>query len=191
MEQHNVAIFIEAKTKRLTVEAKVEGISMEPMSAELDKMASMIIQVYKCIRDYREGYYPGFAFSESRQIYPMVVTLEDWFLIGPRVKTELETKTYERMKAEGIPPEWLTKFPYTVCSIQDFEQAVQVMDEIGIDRVMRGKAFDSAKQEWDMGAYLKDSFKQEIASTRFLFESEYNLLVPDTLSRQKSPSQSR
>ena len=58
-------------------EAKVEIVQGDVLPIELDKLAAMIVQVYKSISDYRDGKYPNYAFDPQRKIYPMVVTLED------------------------------------------------------------------------------------------------------------------
>ena len=48
----------------------------------------MIVQVYRSISDYLDGKYPNYAFDPQRKMYPMVVTLEDWFLMGPKLLNE-------------------------------------------------------------------------------------------------------
>ncbi len=173
LEQMNAALFIECKTKRMAHEAKVQLGHHDSLASELDKMAAMIVQVYKAIKDYREGHYPNHEFDPNRIIYPMVVTLEDWFLMGSTVFKELDEEVRNRMEKESIPLGFLTEMPFTVCSINEFEQAVQVMDYAGIASIMGGKVVGETR-DWTLSAYLRDKCQEFAGCTRFLFEEEYN-----------------
>jgi hypothetical protein len=135
----------------------------------------MIVQVYKSISDYRDGKYPNYAFDPQRKIYPMVVTLEDWFLMGPELVNEVKDNVLRRMEKEEIPLEYLKDMPFSVCSTHEFEQAVQVMDQAGIHTVMQSKADDS-RQQWTLSAFLKDGFTEYVRNTRFLFQEEFDVI---------------
>lgn len=175
MDQAGAALFIEAKTKRMRFDAKVEITQENILRIELDKLASMIVQVYKSIRDYREGKYPDYAFDPQRKIFPMVVTLENWFLMGPRLLNELKDDVSRRMKNENLPLEFLQDMPFSVCSTHEFEQAVQVMDLAGILTVMQGKVDDS-REQWTLAAFLRDGFQEHARHTRFLFQNEFDTI---------------
>lgn len=183
LDQRDAAIFLEAKTKRLALDARVEAASGGPLSSELAKLATMVVQVYKSIRDYRENLYPALKYNGSKQLYPLVVTLEDWFLMGPLIKNELDSHVMTRMRAENIPESWLTEMPYTVCSIDEFETAIQFICAAGIESVLRGKAFDPERQQWTLGAYLRDLNKSRTTATRFLFDAEYERLGVTSISK--------
>jgi hypothetical protein len=180
VDQGNAALFVEAKTKRLRFEARVEIVQQDILSKELDKLAAMIVQVYKSIRDYRDGKYPNYAFDPQRKIYPMVVTLEDWFLMGPKMVNEVKGDVSRRMEKEEIPLEYLKDMPFSVCSTHEFEQAVQVMDQVGIVTVMQGKVVDS-RQEWTLSAFLRDGFREYARNSRFLFQKEFDAIGVKTI----------
>jgi len=76
------AIFVECKTKRLKLEAKVEIRSSEALEDELDKLATFITQVYKTILDCQKGYYRTFTLSSGLSVFPVVLTLEEWYALG-------------------------------------------------------------------------------------------------------------
>lgn len=175
LDQEGAALFIEAKTKRLRFEAKVEIVQEDVLPIELDKLAAMIVQVYKSIRDYRDGRYPNYAFDPQRKIYPMIITLEDWFLMGPKLVNEVKDDVSRRMEKEGIPLAYLKDMPFSVCSTHEFEQAVQVMDHAGILTVMQGKVDDS-RQQWTLAAFLRDGFQRLAKDTRFLFQEEFDAI---------------
>ena len=180
VDQGNAALFVEAKTKRLRFEARVEMVQQDILSIELDKLAAMIVQVYKSIRDYRNGKYPNYPFDPHRKIYPMVVTLEDWFLMGPKMVNEVKDDVSRRMGREEIPLEYLKDMPFSVCSIHEFEQAVQVMDQVGILTVLQSKVDDS-RQEWTLSAFLRDGFRKYARNSRFLFQKEFDAIGIKTI----------
>ena len=180
VDQEGAALFVEAKTKRMAYEAKVEIVQQDRLPIELDKLAAMVVQVYKSIRDYRDGRYPNYAFDPKRKIYPIVVTLEDWFLMGPKLLNELKDDVSRRIQKEGLPLELLNDMPFSVCSIHEFEQAVQVMDHVGILTVMQGKVDDS-RQRWTFSAFLSDGFQKFAKDTRFLFQKEFDEIGVKTI----------
>ena len=180
-DQDEAALFIEAKTKRMAMEARVEIISQAALSVELGKMAEIIVQVYRSIRDYREGHYPGYPFKKERQIFPIIVTLEDWLLMGTRLLSELDSKVKAGLVSEGIPAAFLDEMPYTVCSAQEFENAIQVMEAASIRTVLGGKVFDPAKREWVLDAYLRSDFRELSGKAKFLFPQEYEALDIEAL----------
>lgn len=175
VDQDNAALFIEAKTKRMVMEARVEIVDPAVLSSELTKMADMIVQVYKSIKDYRDNLYPTYRFKNDRTIFPLIVTLEDWFLFGERLLSELAGKVLEAFRAEHVPEEWLREMPYTVCSVHELERAIQVMDSRGIKAVMEGKTCPE-KREWAIEPYLQNDYKAEMRATRFLFPEEFDRL---------------
>lgn len=173
VEQDGAAIFVEAKTKRLAHQAKVEIIEEDILPIELDKLAAMIVQAYKSIRDYKASHYPHFPFDPSRTIYPIIVTLEDWFLMGPKLVSTVRTDVTRRLEKEGIPVEVLEEMPFSVCAIHEFEQAIQIMDRAGICTVMQGKV-ERSRQEWTLAAFLRDRFHEHETHARFIFEKEFD-----------------
>jgi hypothetical protein len=184
VEQDDSAMFIEAKTKRMVMEARVEIITQATLLAELGKMAEIIVQVYRSIREYREGRYPNYPFKAERQIFPVIVTLEDWFLMGPKLLGELDSKIKASLVNQGMPESWIIEMPYTVCSAHELEDAVQIIDRAGIRNVLGNKVFDTAKREWALDPYLRDNFRDLSDQSKFLFEEEYDALDVEALTKQ-------
>lgn len=181
VEQDDAILFIEVKTKRLVVLAKIEIDSEDALKNELRKMADFVIQVYKAIKDYRADQYPTFRFKHGRRIFPLIVTLEDWFLIGPKLLSGLSAMVEQGFNEAELPLEWLKEMPYSICSIQEFEEAIQVMQVVGIKEFMEKKLFDDGKREWAFGVFLRSEFPEAAKSVRFLFPDDFKGLgVPST-----------
>jgi hypothetical protein len=179
VSEDEVALFIEAKTKRLVAEAKSEILIPQALSGELNKMAGIILQVYKSITDYLEGLYPSSRYKKGWQVFPLIVTLEDWFLMGPKLIGELDKLVIEGLKQQGLPVNMLSDMPYTLCSVYELEQAAQVMNLSGIQAVIGGKTADLRKREYVLDAYLQAEFKEELSHVKFLFPDEYSKFWDD------------
>lgn len=180
VEQESAVLFVEAKAKRLAYEAKVEIAQEDALAIELDKLAAMIVQVYKTIADYRANRYPSNTYEMHRKIYPLVVTLEDWFLMGPNLVRKVKEEVSNRMTSDGLPLAFLEEMPFSVCSAHEFEQAVQVMDQVGIINVMQDKV-DPSKNEWTLSAFIRDAFQSQAKAARFLFQTEFDTLGVKTI----------
>ena len=174
VSEGDAALFIEAKTKRLVVGAKSEILSSQALSAELAKMACSIVQVYKAIVDYQKGLYPAGRYRKGWRIYPVVVTLEDWFLMGPKVLGELNKLVLRELEMANLSADMLNNIPYTLCSSYELEQAVQVMNHAGITKVMGGKVTDPSKREYALDAYIRSDFDRELHLLRCLYSAEYD-----------------
>lgn len=130
-------LFIECKTKRLTLPSKTSlNIDIEKgMQADLDSMASAILQLYKTFIEFKNGKYPSLQYDDKKNFYPVVVTLEEWFLpINPMLVQILHEKVSEKIKLEGIDMQILDQHPYYVSSADHFENHIQIIQEQGITR---------------------------------------------------------
>ena len=57
--------------------------------------AGAVVQTYRTIRDYRANHYPQLPYALGRRIYPVIVTLEDWYLFGQELPVRLDTQGRE------------------------------------------------------------------------------------------------
>lgn len=174
VEDSGALLFVECKTKRLTYAAKTELLSDEGMDKEIDKMAGFIVQVYKTISDYQKGLYPSLKLNPAKQIIPMVVTLEDWFLLGEQAA--LKAKVVEKLGFEGISPDVLEQMPYSVCSVQEFEALAQIIQDNSIRELVLNKVADKEKSTWAYATYLNNQYPT--VKLRNLFPNELDKVIP-------------
>ncbi len=52
-------------------------------------MAGFVVQVYKTLVDAKAGLYPHWK-PNDRSIYPIIVTLEDWYVFGEKIYAEVD-----------------------------------------------------------------------------------------------------
>jgi len=96
------AIFIECKSKRLKIQAKMELYDQTSMEDELGKMADFVVQSYKTIKDYGDNRYPTFPFEKSRRVFPLIVTMEDWIIFGDKLIEDLNKLIIKRFKDNSL-----------------------------------------------------------------------------------------
>jgi hypothetical protein len=170
------ALFIECKTKRLILQAKVELEDTNAIQGEFEKMAQFILQIYKTIDDYRNNHYPSVKFDKNIQIYPLIVTLEDWYLFGEKLTVGLRGLVEQKIKKANLPLSYIEDMPYSICSIEEFEDLMQIIQLHGLQSVMKGKVYDKEKMRWDFKTFLGTRFKEEMKSIDYLFEEDYKTL---------------
>ena len=176
-------LFVECKTKRIRREAKIRLASTEVLSAELEKMAEFIVQTYKTLIDALNSRYPHWA-SRDKPIYTMIVTLEEWFAFGDRLTPALDEAVLSKLKEENIAAGIVQKYPYTICAIEDFEIAIQIMSNEGIDVVMRQKT-DAEHRLWAMYPFLGTVMGRNIRLPEELFPEDWRRIHPGLGSIEK------
>ena len=144
-------------------------------------MPSFVVQVYKTIRDYKNGKYPSYKYKKTKPIYPLVVTLEDWHLFGENKL--LKKKIEEKLQTEKIPLDWLSKMPFTICSAQEFEEMIQIVETRGIKNVIGKKLKDPEKSKWAMTNFLSSEYPEDVRRTKSLFLSDFDSIFPEELKK--------
>ncbi len=167
------ALFVECKTKRLRLPAKFELNDSSYVNEELEKMASFVLQIYKTIKDYKDNKYPSFKFDKNKKIFPLVLTLEQWYLFGDRFFNELNKILIEKLKQEKIDPSYLEQMPYSICSVDEFENMIQIIQKTGISDFMQKKVFDDDKKKWAFQSFMSSIFTEYYKNAKFLFKEDY------------------
>ena len=168
-------IFIESKTKRLTVNAKTLSDTVA-LDKDLAVMADAISQHYKNIRDALDGktrWKP-----DALPIFPIILTLEDWFIFSPQVDQMLMKHLARKLAEANIPNQILDEMPYTIASVHEFELGIQVVAQLGIFQVMNKKT-SGDQRRWSFQPFLSSEFKEQMKNVnRYLFEDEWETLIP-------------
>ena len=178
-QAEQAALFVECKTKRLTWASKAGLTDVTALDQDIRKLAGAVVQVYRTIRDYRDGHYPHLPFAPGRQIFPAVVTLEDWYYFGLDLPDRLERAVRTAMAAGGLPEAWLQDMPYSIFSIDEFESASGVINTVGVRDFIAGKVNDPEFRRWAYDTYCKNRYRNEVAALPRLFHDEYNAMFAE------------
>jgi hypothetical protein len=171
-------LFVECKTKRPTVRAKMAIASTEALDEELGKMASFVVQTYKALVDAQAGHYPHWK-PDGNPTHPIVVTLEDWLAFGDRILLEIDRQVRSGLAARGIDAAICDQHPFSICSVAEFEKVIQVIEQVGIAKAM-AERFASERRGWLLSLAIQDAFPAEYSKLRVD-------LFPDALSEIGGP----
>lgn len=178
------ALFLECKAKRLSWGAKAFLNNVAPLDADIENMASAVVQVYRTILDHKKGYYRHFPAIDNRRIYPAVVTLENWRFFGPIMLGKLEAAVVDKFNASELSPDLLRQMPYSVWAIEELEIGLQIMNSVPISDFMDGKLDSDEMKRWDWHAYMTKAFPKHFPAKR-LFDAEYDEMFAKVYAAQQ------
>ena len=169
-------LFVECKAKKLRLGAKIALIDNTTLHEDLDCLADFIVQVYKTTQDYRNGNYPDLK-NNGKTTFPLIVTLEDWFAFGDKIVAELDSKVEQKLKENGLEPSILKNEPYTVCSSNQLEKLLQVINILDINQIMSQKVSGEYRL-WPVNSFLFNKFKEQLMKTVDLFPNDFKEIHP-------------
>lgn len=130
VEDKESFMMIECKGKRLVHSAKSELLDNTSIDSDLEKMSLFIVQGYKTIKDFKAGLYPHIEYKKERQIFLLILTLEEWFVnLNHEFLTDLRAKVQDKL---GIDKALMDEIPYFIDSMESFERNLQLVNQIGI-----------------------------------------------------------
>lgn len=169
-------LFIECKAKRLTLNAKTLS-DPEALNKDLDVMAKAIVQHYRNIEDALKS--KTRWVPDGLPVYPLILTLEDWFIISPRVLEILNKQVLRLLSEAGIDMKVLDEMPYTIASANEFEITSQIIAQVGIFSMMSKKTTPE-KRGWALLPLASDDFKEEMRRINWrLFADDFGKMLPD------------
>ena len=140
--------------------------------------------MYEAIAEYQQNLYPSLPYQRRRRIFPVTVTLEDWYLFGGGLLRLLDNAVCKRMADREVREECLTEAPYSVMSIDELETAIQVVSEVGIIEFVENKQRDEYV-DWIYDRYMYDRYPELARKAKMLFRKEYLDLFQQTLNGPK------
>ena len=168
-------LFIEAKTKRLTLGAKIRSVG-DYLGRDLATIATAIVQHYQNILralDRTTRWKP-----DGLPIYPLILTLEEWFIFSPSVVDILNKHVRRLLHERGVSEQVLTDMPFTIASAHEFEAASQVIAQVGVDALMSKKT-SLEQRSWALLQFMRGHFADEMKRVNWtIFEADWDRLLP-------------
>lgn len=132
VEDKSAIIFIECKTKRMTYNSKTQIDYSEIIESDIIKFAEGLTQLYKTIEEYKKNNYPNLKYKEEKKVYPLLITLENWYIgFNPKLIDQLSIIIQKKLADDGLNID-LKSQPYYLRSIAEFEEDIQIIAQIGI-----------------------------------------------------------
>lgn len=179
VESRREVLFVETKTKRLSMAAKTALMSRAEIDAELDVLAKAVVQVYRSYLAYRDGTYssPAYSYNSRKKHFVAVVTLEEWYLLGDQI-SQLRDLVTKKLNDLGIDTNLINDAPYVVMSSDDVEHfsylARTVLMGDTINPYWAGQAGEYHGHEF--GTYVDKAFKTELNDYSYVYSDEENNL---------------
>lgn len=169
-------LFIECKTKRMTLGAK-NLTNESALGNDMEAIKKAVVQNYENIIDAKNGLTTWV--DDGAPIYSLIITLEDWHLFSPHLTDRLRTSVIEGLTAKHIDPQIVETMPYSIASASDFEALLQVVVARSISDVFALKT-NETHRNWGWVGFLPHNFAEESERVNvLLFEDEVErLLVP-------------
>lgn len=183
-EDGSAILFLECKTKRLAFNAKEALLDLSALETELGKLADAVAQLYTTIEDYKKGSYPQLKYQPNKVIYPMVVTLEEWFIWGNPIVNKLDDLVKERLLKRGLSPDLITTQPYCIGSAETLEWIAYLANVHNLFEVLNEKVTSSDKKYWEIQNYLRKKFSGEIHEIRCPFVPELDTKIEKMLAQR-------
>jgi len=170
----DTVLFIECKARRPTIDVK-SVLDEDVVKRDLKAMALAIVQVYKNIHDYLGGYYEiGSENKKELDMYPIIVTLEEWYIFNPSIVKMINESLIAELDKEDIPRDYINKMPWSIVSIHDFEYLTQIINSVGIKAVFQKRFSSKEFPEQIMGVFLKNQFQKQYLEAEALFKNDFD-----------------
>ena len=168
-------LFIESKTKRITLNAKTHS-DPAAVDADLLVMATAVVQNYENIQRALDGKTSWKA--DGLPIYPLVLTIEDWFIFSPTINDMLAANIRRLLGEANISERVLEDMPYTIASAHEFEIANQIIAQVGIGPLWTAK-LAKGQRGWSLLPSIRENFPEELSKVNWLlFADDWAKLTP-------------
>ena len=176
---------LSAKTKRLTWESKAKLADLVALEQDIQETCwgshAGLPNDHSTIAPVVTLNCP---FSPKRRVYPIIVTLEEWYFFGHELPVRLENTVRTLFVRDNLPINWLDEMPYSTMSVDEFETAAGVINTTNADAFISGKIKDPQRRHWGYSAYCGDCYAEAVAKLPVLFDDEFNALFADIVAQQ-------
>lgn len=179
----NAVLFLECKARRLSLQSKTTLTDISYLEQDIENLAAAVVQVYKTLNDCLNGAYPHYSRQEGDRIYPAVVTLENWRLLGSVMFELLDRSVKTQLDQAELPQSLIEQFPYSVWSVDELEVGLQIMQSVGIKSFMDGKFGSQPMSHWDWHGYMSNAYST-LYPFNALFDDEYDAMFTELYSAQ-------
>lgn len=143
-------------------------------------LAGAVIQSYKNIDEAMRGVASWTV--KSDRIFPLVITLEDWYLMSPNLHEALRELIQEGLERSGLSKELTSMMPYCITSIAEFELTGQAIAQVGIEQVL-GLKMQEEYRDWHLSGFTAEMLPENLQPYRKLFREDWEALAEKIFDR--------
>ncbi len=184
MADRSATLFVECKLGRLDIASQTE-ISPEPaFITAIELLAKHIGQLYASLSEALAGQYPHWR-PDARPIHPVVVTFYNWFAFGPFFYNHLDPLVEREFEKRSVDCILLDRYPYTVCSIDEFEGLLTACRDHSVHEVLTMKNGTEHRQSL-MRGFLGSHYPACLSNAMGTFEDGMDAVInsPSRLTRR-------
>jgi len=160
VEDNSAALFIECKTKKVRYASKFSLANTESLEGDFDKLSDFVIQAYKTLSDAIAGRYPSWRYT-NQPVFIVIALLEEWYAFGDRVMSILRDKVEAKMGQNNLAVDLLSKYPYSVVSMDELERILHVCSKQGLNEVFSNRHQDEYLN-WVFQMFLLNKYRDEL-----------------------------
>jgi hypothetical protein len=179
----SATLFVECKLGRLDIASQTQLGAEPPFITAIERLAGHVGQVFATLAEALAGGYPHWQ-PDGRPVHPIVVTFHEWFAFGPFFYGHLDQLIGSEFERRGLDPGLLERYPYTICSIEEFEGLLNACREATIAVVMAAKQKPENRQSLTRG-FLADRYPGSLRNAMGTFEDDMEPVIngPSRLTR--------
>jgi hypothetical protein len=181
----DAVLFLECKARRISLQSKTTLTDITHLQQDIDNLAAAVVQIYKTLNDCLTSGYPHYSHQEGDKIYPAVVTLENWRLMGSVILGLLDRSVKEQFAEAKLFVSLMEQCPYSVWAIDELEVGLQIMESVGINSFMDGKLGNTSMRVSDWHGYMSKTYTS-MYPFKALFDDEYDAMFADLFSAQQT-----
>lgn len=171
-------MLIECKTKRLRWDSKVD-FDGDILKEDFQLLAKYVVQTYKNLIIEQ-------SINPDLYYLPILVMLDDWYLLSPAVKRLLDTEITVMLQKSELSEALLIDHPFIIMSISELESIGQVINQVGIKTFFEKKTLPNYK-DWDLNGFCNQEYKEQMRNAKktLLYDELDSIFSELTLGRNE------
>ncbi len=168
----------------MTISARTTIHDDHELYTQLKVIGEAVVQSYQALEAYKNSRYnpQRYPYNPAKQPFICVVTLEDWYLLGPQL-LKLKEIVRDRLLSAGLDPALMEQAPFVICSVNGMEEFAYLLKTNDLVDVVRCYWNDPDKSSWAFISYLSYRYKDELISYQYVFSDE----IADVFTIKISP----
>lgn len=169
VSDETATLFVECKLGRLDIASQTQIADPPPFIAAIERLSRAVGQVYSTLTEALCGAYPHWT-QDGRPIFPLVATFHEWFVFGPFFYAHLDKLIQGEFERRGLDHDLRERYPFTICSIAEFEGLLAACHDHSIDTVLSAK-LGTEHRKWLMRGFLGERYPGSLTKAFAMFQN--------------------